>query len=451
MEFYNIDNEDYRKIAKHEVINPMIKIELLDDYENTYSELIEDISAEQIGTISESYQQGVRKTISFSIFDPQGEFIPDPNNKNFWINRKFKIYIGLAKTRFFSKDNPLIYSYNEEDLVAYLKYNNPNNWDDIEASIENSPNDGIISIGQVDGEIESEEDIYWFSKGVYVITDINASHSSAEKTVTINGVDKFGMFGSETGYNEMIGTFSIPQGFTIYEAIFTILNQDMGNGKVLDPIEPIIDPYYRNVTIPFDIDKGPGSYLSESLTDLATTFRADIFYDDDGRLNFQRSMLGEENINLPNIWDFYDTDSEYINSSLTYNLVKTANRVCVVGDNPNGSVAPIGISENRNASSPISIQKIGVKNKYLESSTIQTMTEAKDYADYILESLSITQNTISFECTLIPSLTVNKLFTLTDTFYKIIKESFLIESLTCPMGIGTMTLSGSNIKELPTY
>ena len=43
------------------------------------------------------------------------------------------------------------------------------------------------------------------------------------------------------------------------------------------------------------------------------------------------------------------------------------------------------------------------------------------------------------------------MFTLTDTFYKIIKESFLIQSLTCPIGIGTMSLSGSNIKELPTY
>lgn len=87
----------------------------------------------------------------------------------------------------------------------------------------------------------------------------------------------------------------------------------------------------------------------------------------------------------------------------------------------------------------------------MESSTIQTATEAKDYADYMLKSLSIEQNTISFECALIPSLTVNRLFTLTDTFYKIIKESFLIQSLTCPIGIGTMSLSGSNIKELPTY
>ena len=451
MEFYNTDNEDFRKIAKHEVINPMVKIELLDSHENAYAEFIEDISAEQIGTISESYNQGVRKTTSFTIFDPNGDFIPNPNNKNFWINRKFKIYVGLAKTRFYSEENPLIYSYNEEDLIAYLKYLKPNNWGNLEEEIKNSSQDGVIVTGEDNLEINSEEDIYWFSKGVYIITDISASHSEADKTVTINGVDKFGLFGSETGYNEMIGTFCIPKGLTIYEAIFLILNQDMGNGQVLDPIEPIIDPYYKNVTIPFDIDKGPGSYIGESLKDLANTFRADIYYDDDGRLNFWRSMLGEENSNLSVIWDFYDTNAEYMNYCLTYNLVKTVNRICVVGSNPNSSTPVMAIAENNNPISPISIQKIGIKNRYIESDSIQTLTEAKDYADYMLESLSVEQNTISFECTLIPSLTVNKLFTLTDNFYGIQKESFLIQSLTCPIGIGTMSLSGSNIKELPTY
>lgn len=40
MEFYNTDNEDFRKIAKHEIINPMVKIELLDSHENAYAELI---------------------------------------------------------------------------------------------------------------------------------------------------------------------------------------------------------------------------------------------------------------------------------------------------------------------------------------------------------------------------------------------------------------------------
>ena len=447
MEFYNVDNEDYRKIVKHEIINPMVKIELLDPYENAYAELIEDISAEQIGTISESYKQGVRKTVSFTIFDPDGKFIPDPNNKNFWINRKFKIYLGLAKTRFYSEENPLIYSYSEKDLVAYYKKDSVGQSEPPDAETD----DGFITVGNERFKINSEEDIFWFSKGVYVITDINASRNLASKTVTINGVDKFGLLGSETGYNEMIGTFVVPKGSTIHDTIFSILNQDMGNGQVLDPIEPIIDPYYKNTKIPFEISKGPGTYVSETLIDLANTFRADIFYDDEGRLNFWRSMLGDENANLPIIWNFYDDNSEYISSSLTYLLTKTVNKVCVVGNNPNNSSPIMAIAENKNANSPISIQKIGVKNRYLESETIQTLTEAKDYANYMLESLSIEQNNISFQCTLIPSLTVNKLFTLTDTFYKIVQEIFLIQSATFPIGIGLIQLSGSNIKELPTY
>lgn len=451
MEFYNVDNEDYREIATHEILNPMVKIELLDSHENVYSQLIEDISAEQIGTISETYQQGVRKTINFTIFDPNGDFIPDPNNKYFWVGKKFKVYLGLSKVRYYLEDNPLVYGYDKEKLIAYLKNQKPNNWEDLNEEIPNSKEDGIIVIGRKREDINSEEDIYWFSKGVYVITDIDASHDSANKTVTINGVDKFGLFTNATGFSEMVGTFSIPKGLTIYEAIYAILNQDMGNGQVVDPIEPIIDPYYKNTAIPYDIDKGPGNYVGDSLIDLATTFRADIYYDDDGRLNFWRNMLGEEANYLQTIWNFYDTNSEYISSSITYNLTKTANRIWVVGDNPNGTDIITAVAENRSAASPLSIQKIGIKNKYFQSSIIQTKSEAKDYANYMLRALSIVQNNISFQCTFLPNLSVNKLFTLTDSFYHIMQENYLIQSITFPLGIGTMNLTGSSLKELPTY
>lgn len=449
MDFYNNDGADYRQIVKHQVLSPVIKVELLDHYENAYAELIEEISAENIGSISETFKQGVRKSINFTIFDPLGEFIPDPNNKYFWIGRKFKIYLGLTKTRYYSEDNPLLYSYSEADLVAYLKALNPNNWANPMLPIPDSPDDGLIIIGQ--NNIKSEEDTYWFTKGVYTISNISATHNLANKTVSITGVDKFGLFGSETGYNEMVGTFVIKEGTMLFDAIIDVLNQDMGNGQVLDPIQPIIDPYYRTEYVRADISKGPGTYISEILIDLANSYRADIYYDNDGRLNFWRSMLGEENANLPKVWDFYDTDPEYLNSTLTFNLTKTVNTVYVVGDNPTAATAPVAMSENRNLASPLAIQKVGRRCKYFETSSIKSAVEAQDYANYQLKMLSIVENTISFEATYIPSLEVNKIFTLTDNFYHIIQENFLIESITLPLGLGTTRITGSSLIELPGY
>ena len=116
-----------------------------------------------------------------------------------------------------------------------------------------------------------------------------------------------------------------------------------------------------------------------------------------------------------------------------------------------GASAPVALSENRNLASPLAIQKIGRKSKYLESSSIKSAIEAKDYADYQLKMYSIIGNTINFQTTFIPNLEVNKLFTLTDDFYHFVQETFLFESITFPLGIGNMTITGSNIQELPGY
>ena len=40
----------------------------------------------------------------------------------------------------------------------------------------------------------------------------------------------------------MVGTFSFDAGMTISYIIKNVLKQDIGNGEMLDPIEPIIDP-----------------------------------------------------------------------------------------------------------------------------------------------------------------------------------------------------------------
>ena len=432
MDFYNVINNDYKTIIKSNFITPIIKIELLDDNENAYDELINEISAEQIGSINESYQQGVRKTINFNIFDPLGKFLPNPDNKFFWIRRKFKIYIGVQAIRYTLKDNLLVYSYFENDLINYLQQEGYN-----------------ISIGNEDSLICKEYDNYWFSKGVFLITDISATKNESGNIVTINGVDKFGLFGSETGYNESVGTLVIPKGMQIGTIITTILNQDIGNKKILDPITPIIDPELISQSIPFEISKAPGSFLSDLLIELASTFKADIFYDNDGRLNLWTTMMGENFKNSPISWDFYNNDSFYISSTINFNLVETINQIFVIGDNPNAKIPPTAIVQNNNLSSPLCVQNIGIKSKYVENSNIQTAIEAEDYGKYLLKNYSVQNNNINFEICFLPHLKVDEIFSLTDNFYKFYKENFVISSLTFPLGVGTMQISGSNIKELP--
>lgn len=405
MEYFNYTGKEYRVAVQSATLYPVIKVELLDQFENAYAEISEEIT-DNSGSIQSTLQQGVRNTVSFSIFDPAGKFIPDANNKLFWVRKKFKLYVGLAT----------------EQKAIQL----------------NGQTTGISG------------DIFWFSKGVYIITDINAQKdNSGNQTISFTGVDKYGAFTNDTGYGEMIGTFSFDIGMSISYVIKNVLKQDIGNGQMLDPLEPIIDPDLQEYKLQLAFSKGPGSYIGDLLNDLATTLHADIYYDMDGHLNVKKSLNFDEYKNVQNQWDFTERSAEYISAQVNYQLKNIANYIYVVGDNPLGGQIPVAIAENNDARSPLSVAKIGRKSRYIEKSTIYSQQEAEDYAQYILKTACLLGNQISFTCTLIPSLELDNTFSLTDSYYQYDRQEFIITAITYPIGVGTMSISGSNIKELP--
>lgn len=405
MEYFNYTGKEYRVAVQSATLYPVIKVELLDQFENAYAEISEEIT-DNSGSIQSTLQQGVRNTISFSIFDPAGKFIPDANNNLFWVRKKFKLYVGLAT----------------EQKAIQL----------------NGQTTGISG------------DIFWFSKGVYIITDISAQKdSSGNQTISFTGVDKYGAFTNDTGYGEMIGTFSFDIGMSISYVIKNVLKQDIGNGQMLDPLEPIIDPDLQEYKLQLAFSKGPGSYIGDLLNDLATTLHADIYYDMDGHLNVKKSLNFDEYKNVQNQWDFTEGSAEYISAQVNYQLKNIANYIYVVGDNPLGRQIPVAIAENNDARSPLSIAKIGRKSRYIEKSTIYSQQEAEDYAQYILKTACLLGNQISFTCTLIPSLELDNTFSLTDSYYQYDRQEFIITAITYPIGVGTMSISGSSIKELP--
>ena len=405
MEYFNYTGKEYTLAVQAATLYPVIKVELLDQYENAYIEISEEIT-DNSGSIQSTLQQGVRNTVSFTIFDPEGKFIPNANNNLFWIRKKFKLYVGLAT---------------EQQAV------------------------------QINGQsVVRSGDIFWFSKGVYIITDISAQKDGqGNQNITFTGVDKYGAFTNDTGYGEMIGTFSFDIGMTISYVIKNILRQDIGNGQMLDPIEPIIDPDLQEYRLELAFSKGPGSYIGDLLNDLATTLHADIYYDMDGHLNVKKALNFDEYKNVQNQWDFKEGNAEYISSQINYQLKNIANYIYVIGDNPLGGQIPVAIAENNDARSPLSIAKVGRKSRYIEKSTIYSQQEAEDYAQYILKTACLLGNQISFTCTLIPSLELDNTFSLTDSYYQYDRQEFIITAITYPIGVGTMSISGSSIKELP--
>lgn len=394
-DYTNVFNNEYLDLAQQNVIHPVFKVELLDLYENVVDEISGDISADSSGSISVNYQQGVRRSISLTFIDTEGKFIPDSKGNLVWANKKFKVFIGLKN------DNTKI--------------------------------------------------TYWFSQGVYYFSNASSSRSGSDRKTTINGVDKFGIFGSELGYNQLEATYLIPAGTNIYDAIKGILNMDIGNGHAIDPIEPLLDPIYANEVCPYDISKSPSGYLSEILIELADILGCDIYYDVNGMLRVDNGTIDISYSNQSSIWDFSDVLPEYINPSVSTNFIDFINTVKVVGNNINDKTYEY-TAYNNNPESPTRIDLIGKKMAYIESAAVYNEARAKDYAEYKLNMLSILQLAINFSSTFLPHLDVNKVITISDKYFNYVRQRFIIQSLTIPLSYsGLMSISACNIASLPYY
>ena len=394
-DYVDVFNEEYQDIAKRNVIFPKFRVQLLDNYENIMDEITGDISTNNTGSISINYQQGVRRSISLTFIDTTGRFIPDSNGNLVWMNKKFKVFVGLKN--------------------------------------------------------EMTNKIYWFSQGVYYFTNSTSSRTGGDKVTTITGVDKFGIFGSELGYNQLESTYLIPAGTNIYEAIKGILNLDLGNGYPIDPIEPILDPVFKDEVCPYDVSKAPSSYLSEILIELADILGSDIYYDGTGRLRVESGTIDASYSNKSAIWDFDDILPEYIDPSISTNFVDFINAVKVVGNNINDEIYEY-TAYNNNPNSPTRIDLIGIKLRYIESAAVYNNDRAKDYAEYKLNTLSIAQLAISFSCTFLPHLDVNQVISITDRYFNYNRQRFIVQSLTIPLSFdGVMSVSACSLSSLPYY
>ena len=397
MEYTNLINARYIELARRSVIYPKFKVEVIDASETVViKEIVQDIDASTGGSISISYQQGVRMSCSLTFINKDSEYAPSALSGMFWIGTKFRLFIGL--------------------------------YDDV------------------------SDDTYWFSEGVYYVNNPVVTKDFTSQLVTIEGIDKFGIFGSELGYNQLLGTYRIEAGQKIYDVINTILMLEVGNGNVIDPIPPLFDPLYKDEVLPYDINKAQGSYLGDILIELANILGANIYYDKTGRLNIESGTLDISYSQDAAIWHFSEGDTEYMTSSLSYDFPNVINVVKVIGNNVNGAVYSY-IAENNNPVSPTRIEYIGRKEMApIETPLATSEQRARDYAEFKLNSLSIVQSTFDFQCSLLPHLDVDLVCTITDEYYGYNRQRFIIQSITMPLNItSTMQISASNIASLPYY
>lgn len=378
----------YIGLCKQPVRHFCYKLEILDWYEFVTEELTDILIDE--GSVAINRAQGVRRSCSITLANINKEVVPTQDSK-FWYTRKFKLWSGI-------KD-------------------------------------------------ELSGDIYWFPQGVYLTTAVS---TSSDGKLEISGVDKFGLFTSEYGASVLDAEHKISRGKKITTVIRDILNTDIGNGRVCDPIEPLFDIDLYEEEVPYDISVSGGQYMGDILVELALCLGADIYYDADGRLNVHTGTTDTHYRQRGSQWVFEHQDVNVISAGISTELSSAVNAVTVTGTDEN-ECHHYYTAENRDPTSPISINAVGRRT----GSTIETNMgysdqRCKEFAEYWLREKSVLSLSVSIESIFLPHIDVDKNITIVDDNGD--SSRYIITSVTMPFGgVGNMTLGAANIVDLLYY
>ena len=399
MDYYNkIDNAYLAEL--HKPMRKMyVKMEILSHYEGAIGEITSDLSSTD-GSITINKEQGCRRSCSLSIIDRSGKYIPQKDS-SFWYNRKFKIFIGL----------------------------------------------------QVD------ENIYWFPQGVFVTKSANSNG----RRLNVEGVDKYGFLDGTLNARMCLVEYQASvtnskKGTNIATLIKDTLMLDLGNNIPLDPVEPIIDPIFYNVTLYDDIVIDEGGYLGEIFDKIAEMYGANIYYDVNGRLRMERVF----NYNLPSWYrhlspqfELSETEITETDINYTYNY-DGVNIITVTTDNTSGEIYSY-TAKNENPQSPVNINAIGYKG--LDGGTYyiplgDTNEESgeekcRQQAEYMLLQHTCMSTGISYNLPITPHLNVDNTVRVSNDYYNFDKQLFIVNSITMPLSATEMSIEATNLQWLP--
>lgn len=399
MDYYNKIDDAYLAELHKPMRKMYVKMEILSHYEGAIGEITSDLSSTD-GSININKEQGCRRSCSLSIIDRSGKYLPQKDSP-FWYNRKFKIFIGLQ-------------------------------------------------VG---------EDIRWFPQGVFVAKSANSNG----RRLNVEGVDKYGFLDGTLNTRMCLVEYQASvtnskKGTNIATLIKNTLMLDLGNGIPLDPVEPIIDPIFYNVTLYDDIVIDEGGYLGEIFDKIAEMYGANIYYDVNGRLRMERVF----NYNLPSWYrhlspqfelseiEITETDIDY-----TYNY-DGVNIITVTTDNSSGEIYSY-TAKNENPQSPVNINAVGYKGLdggtyYIplgDTSEESGEEKCRQQAEYMLLQHTCMSTGISFNLPITPHLNVDNTIRVSNDYYNFDKQLFVVNSITMPLSASEMSIEATNLQWLP--
>ena len=225
----------------------------------------------------------------------------------------------------------------------------------------------------------------------------------------------------------------------------------MGNSYPLDSRGIIYHSSFKGKRTQASISKSAGETLGSILIELATQLSAEIFYNSQGILTLIPTSETTTDQDKPLLANVTGTRGDYNKLSFDFDMTSIINRVIVTGTSNTSNGVFKAVAVNDDPASPLCCQRIGYRTgNVINDSNITSNYLAEERAKYELRKQLILKSSTSLDIAFNPLLTVNSLVAINNTFFEMINQRFLIQSVSCSLDYrGTMSISLSNFANLP--
>ena len=150
------------------------------------------------------------------------------------------------------------------------------------------------------------------------------------------------------------------------------------------------------------------------------------------------------------IYSFESVKGDTSGLSFTFDMTNIINMIVVVGSSVHGAVCR-ATAVNDNAGSPLCVQRMGRRmGSIINDPNITTDLLARERADYELRKQLILRSSTTVNVMYNPILNVNNLIAISDEFFELDHEKFLLQGVSCSLDYsGQMSITVSNIVNLP--
>lgn len=394
LEYFNIVDNNYKKILGSLDKKYLVKVELLSVYEKAFQSLVGEILKDASGELSINLEQITRRTCNISFYNNENAFEIDENNP-FWMNKKFKLYLGVT----------------------------------------------------------NDIDTYWFEQGVFFANNVQ----NQDEVFSISGIDKGGAIdGSLNTNNVDDAQYIIEVGSDVYKVVYDTMslsfNLPCGTQSVVDVIPPLVDFYYKDIKVESEISLDSNAPIGDLIKSLADGYGAETYYNTSGRLIFKRNYsdaLSNKYDYTPIEWRYIDDEGLYSDLNLSYEY--SAKNTITVYTNSTEFENVSYTAYNDNPCSPIRVSLVGIRRAdsveipYVEEDTNRMLQRCKEYAEYLLTQETFDGLKATFSSILIPHMDAGKAISINDKKSGIKDNKFIISSLSMPLDGSNMTVNATQV------